>query len=131
MGTIRIAAAVAHTHTQHCSCIDCSASQLLPNMAYFGPLKGTKYSKRIRTEREYATIMERRKQAHKKWYEKNRETLCIKLRLKRQKRRADEMKGIPVPIEPPKKPQTPAQPTPLPTLNLKTRKCKIQCKGIP
>lgn len=100
-------------------------------MAYFGPLKGTKYAKRTRTEREYATIMERRKMAHKKWYAKNRETLCIKLRLKRQRKRAEEMKGTPVPIEP-VKPKPPAdKPAPLATLNLKTRKCKIQCEGIP
>lgn len=101
-------------------------------MGYFGPLKGTKYSKRTRTEREYATIMERRKVAHKKWYEKNKEILCIKLRLKRQKKRAAEIHGTPVPIEL-TKPDPPeiAQPLPIPILNLKERKCKIECKGLP
>ena len=101
-------------------------------MGYFGPVKGTKYTKRTRTEREYATIIQRRKMAHKKWYEKNKEILCIKLRLKRQKRRTAEMHGTPVPIELPM-PHLPvvAQPTPIPTLNLKARKCKIECKGIP
>jgi hypothetical protein len=99
-------------------------------MGYFGPLKGTKYSKRTRTEREYATILERRKLAHKKWYEKNREILCIKLRLKRQKKRAAEIKGTPVTRASTKPPQPIAVNQPIPTLKLTTRKCRIECKGL-